>query len=241
MTRPVVGTALRLLVAVMNIPTKVGPKAWERCFTLLVERAQIFGINEAGALRAKRLYRRLARELGLAYWGLFRGPNPVFWDPDVLRLLRARQIKLHARGSGAKARRWPGFNSARFLTEVVLRHIATKTIVAVLNAHLVPPGPKVDSSWRARQRARSLARIRRLVAFHLSMGRVVVLMGDHNLVGKLDIPGVTWLVFEGVDKLAIAMPDGVSLDEFDVDNFLAPTDHKRGHAADAHLTIGVAA
>lgn len=241
MTRPVVGVALRLLIAVINVPRKVGRKAWIRCFKLTAQRAHLFGMNEAGWLPQKRVYQRLARQLGLTFWGLFRGPNPVFWDPDIFRKLSARQIKLHARAKGRLAQRWIGFNAARYLTEVVLRHIATKTIIAVLNTHLVPPGPKVEPWWRARMRKRSLARIRSLVHAHLAAGRIVVLMGDHNLLGKLDIPGVTWLVFEGVDKLAIAVPAGVSLDGFSIDDFLAPTDHKRGHAAEAHLTIGAAA
>lgn len=236
MSRPVVAT-LRLLVACINIPTKVGPKAWARCFALVVARAHIFGINEAGSWRAKRLYIRLARELGLTHYGL-SGSNPVFWDPDLFRKLRARQVKLHARAKGRLARRWPGFNAARYLTEVVLRHIQSRVIVAVLNVHLVAPGRKVNSRWRARMRKRSLDRIRRMVAHHILMGRIVVLLGDTNIADEIDVRGMLWLFPSGVDKIGVGIPEGMDLEGFDLDQFLAPTDHKKGRAAAVDIEIG---
>ena len=241
MDRPVI-RHLRLLFACMNIPTKVGPAAWARCFRLLAERAEFFGINEAGSIRAKRLYRKLAKALGLTSWGLWRGTNPIFWDPDILRFIRGRQIKLHSRGTSIKAKLWPGFNAARYVTEVVFRHIAARRIIAVLNVHLVAPGPKVPSRWRARKRAQSLARIRLLVAAHAALGRIVVLIGDTNIVDDIDIPGMVWLFPEGVDKLAILVPEGMTLADFDVEQFDAPTDHHHGRAADVTLDlIGAAA
>ncbi len=240
MDRPVVAR-LRLLVACINIPTKVGKAAWARCFGLLVARAHIFGINEAGSWRAKRLYIRLARELGLKHYGL-SGSNPVFWDPDLFRKLKGRQIKLHARAKGRLARRWPGFNAARYLTEVLLRHRQTRVIVAVLNVHLVANGWKINARWRARMRKRSLDRIKRLVAFHcFEMGRIVVLFGDTNIADEVNIPGIVWLFPEGVDKVGIAVPEGMDLAGFDLDQFLAPTDHKKGRAAAVNLEIGAAA
>lgn len=243
MPRPVVPALpayLRLLLGVMNIPTKVGAKAWEKCFRILAEHAELFGINEVGSPRAKRLYIRLKDELGFAQFGVGQGPNPVFWARDTFRFLRGRVIRLHGRGKGRLARRFPGFNGARFLTEVVLRHRESDQIVAVLNFHLVAPGWKVLARWRAEMRRKSLARIDGLVAFHLSKGRVVVLMGDTNIGGAIDLTGVTWLFVAGVDRIAIAVPKGVTLDDFDIAQLVAPTDHKHGRFADARLTVGAA-
>lgn len=238
MTRPLV-VALVIRAAIMNIPTKVRAKAWERCFRLLAQHGGIFGINEAGSPRAKRLYRRLADELGYGHFGLDLGPNPVFWDRDEYRFVSGRQIKLHGRGRGKLARRWPGFNGARFLTIVTLRHRKTGQLVTVLNWHLVAPGWKVRARWRARMRALSEEIINGQVAFHRDRGRVVLGIGDGNQDGW-HVPNARWLHREGPDLMLLALPTGVHLEQADTDVFPAPTDHKDGKSADIGL-IGAAA
>lgn len=237
MTRPVVA-ALQLLVAVMNIPTKVGPKNWDTCFRRLASHGEIFGINEAGSWRAKRLYRTLAKQLGYAHYGL-SGPNPVFWKASEYRRVSSRTIKLHARAKGALARRWPGFNGARYLTVVVLAHRGTGEFITVLNWHMVAPGRKVRARWRERMRARSIARIRRLVAYHLSVDRIVLGMGDANRDAFV-IDRFTWIHDDGPDLMGIGLPKGVYLERADDNEFAAPTDHKHGKSAVIDL-IGAAA
>lgn len=239
MSRPVIEAVLFVLsVACINVPTKVGAAAWERCFELLAERGDIFGINEAGSWRAKRLYRRLARELGYAYFGLFIGPNPAFWDRRIYRRHSARQVKLHDRGHGRKARLWPGFNDARYMTVVVLERLAGGPLTTYINLHFVAPGKKVPSRWRAQMRARSIARLRTIVANHLAAGRVVVVNGDANR-DAFAIDGVTWLDGNGPDLVAIAVPAGVDLGDVELEHFPAPTDHK--HGVSAAIEIGAAA
>lgn len=237
MSRPVVA-ALRLLVAVMNIPTKVGPADWETCFRRLASHGRILGINEAGSWRAKRLYRRLAKELGLSYYGL-SGPNPVFWKTSEYRRVSARTFKLHARARGRLARRWPGFNGARYMSEVILADRATGEFIAVNNWHMVAPGWKVRPKWRAKMRARSIAQIRSRVEHHLSMGRIWLGMGDANRDAFV-IDRVTWIHADGPDLMGIALPKGIYLERADPDVFPAPTDHKHGKSAAIDL-IGAAA
>lgn len=243
--RPVVAT-LHLLVAVMNIPTKMGARAWAIDFDKLADRADVFGINEAGSVRAKRLYRRLAQARGYSSWGLWRGPNPIFWDTRLYRLHSARQVRLHRRGRGRLARRFPGFNGARFVTVVTLVHLATGRRITFLNWHFVAPGWKVRDAWRARMRRRSIATVRAIVESTLDHGCTAVGFGDTNLREPFEVvDGWVWLRGEGVDKLGVAVPDGVDLDAYaageSVIAFPALTDHKHGVSAAIPLKIGAAA
>lgn len=227
MSRPLLLLLLR--AALINIPTKVGRAAWERCFRALAARGDIVTINEAGSWRAKRVYIRLAKELGYSHYGL-SGPNPVFWKADEYRKVKGRQIKLHARARGRLARRWPGFNGARYVTEVILCHRDTGEYITVLNWHMVAPGWKVRARWRAKMRARSIDRIERLVDHHRDVGRIVLGMGDANQ-DAFPIPGMKWIHADGPDLLGIALPASVYLDRADPDEFSAPTDHKHGKSA----------
>jgi endonuclease/exonuclease/phosphatase family metal-dependent hydrolase len=245
MTRPVVAT-LHLLVAVMNIPTKVGARAWAIDFDKLADRADVFGINEAGSVRAKRLYRRLAKERGYSSWGLWRGPNPIFWDTRLYRLHSARQVRLHRRGRGRLARRFPGFNGARYVTVVTLVHRATGREITFMCWHFVAPGWKVRAAWRAKMRRRSIATVREIEDAELAEGRPVVGFGDTNLRDPFDLgDGWLWLRGDGVDKLGVAVPEDVRLDGYaarqSVIAFPALTDHKHGISAAIPLKIGAAA
>lgn len=232
MSRPV--AVLLLRVALMNIPTKVGAKAWSRCFLLLVQRGDAFGINEAGSPRAKRLYKQLAAAHGYGQFGLNEGPNPIFWNKAVFRFVSGHQIRIHGRGRGRLARRWPGFNGARYVTVVTLRHIDSGRLVTFLNWHLVAPGWKVRRRWRSRMRAKSAALIKRQVTFHRSQGRIVVGLGDANR-DAWTLPGAKWLHRDGPDLMLVGLPAGTYLEKADTDTFPAPTDHKHGKSADIEL------
>lgn len=238
---------LHLLVACMNIPTKVGAKAWAINFRNLADRADIFGINEAGNLRAKRLYLRLARRLGYGCYGLFSGPNPVFWDRRKYRRYSAIQVRLHGAARGRLARLWPGFNSPRFMTVVVLKPLAGGPLVAFVNLHFVAPGPKVDDRWRARMRDLSIERLTAIVEHHMDLGRVVVVAGDTNIKHPIRMPeGFLWLRPTGVDKLGVGVTGArVHLDRARAITstvaFPAITDHKHGISADIPITSRKAA
>lgn len=233
MVRPAV-LLINLRVALMNIPTKVGAKAWSRCFQLLVRHGDVFGINEAGSPRAKRLYRDLARAHGYGQFGLNEGPNPIFWNRNVYRFVSGHQIKIHGRGKGRLARRWPGFNGARFMTVVTLSHIPSGQLVTFLNWHLVAPGWKVRPRWRSRMRVKSAVLIKRQVTYHRNQGRVVVGLGDANR-DAWTVSGARWLHMDGPDLMLLGLPSGFHLDKADTDAFPAPTDHKHGKSADIHL------
>lgn len=237
---------LVLRVAIMNVPTKVGWRAWRSNFIDLDQRAAVFAINEAGSTLAKRVYAVLAKRRRLGRYGLFIGPNPIFWDRSRYRLFSATQVKLHDHAPGRRFRLWPGYNSARYATVVVLEPVDGGPLETYINAHWVPPGRKVDERWRARMREISEKKIRRIIEQHRAAGRIVTLMGDLNLRHEPDLgEHVIWLRGDGVDKLAVALPEGVELvggpdaarDRVVV--FPGITDHKHGVSADIHLEIGV--
>lgn len=241
MDRPAI-LVLRLLIGCINIPTKVGAKAWAACFRRLAARADIFGINEAGSPRAKDLYDDLMRELGLSQFGLWRGPNPVFWKTDVYDFVSGEQVQLHRAGRGRLARRWRGFNGPRFMTVVVLRHRATGREVTFINWHWVAPGWKVLSKWRSRMRVRSKRLLRREIASHRAAGRIVAGVGDTNLrLAFYVLKMWRWLRRKGVDKLGLAVLDGDQILDVDVEVFAAPTDHRHGLSAEVDIEIGAAA
>lgn len=220
-------------VGVINIPTSVGAKAWRKCFLLIRARCSFFGVNEAFAPAAKALYIGLAFAHGFGQYGARKSPNPVFWRRKHWRKVSGRVIKLHAQlGRYAE---WPGFNDARYVTEVILHRRGRPHLpqVVVLCTHWVPEGPKVTNADRFRARAASKAEIRELILDHLAAGRIVILMGDFNIydVFDLDIPGFHWVRGQGVDKVAVIVPAGYELTAADFETFEAPTDHEHGVAA----------
>lgn len=228
---------MRLRLAVTNIPTKVGEKSWARCFELMADKADIFGINEAGSKKAKALYLRLAQKHGLGQYGTRVGPNPVFWNKGKYRRVSSRQHRLHGAGTGRLARRYPGYNSARFCTEVVLAPVAGGPQVAVLNTHLVPNGRKNSLRWRLAARRVALVEIRELVRKHREAGRVVVLMGDMNIaLPFFVVRGWRWLRGRGIDKVGVLTTKDRAVTKVAVTAYPAPTDHKRGISATVNLT-----
>lgn len=240
-------TRLILLVAYINVPQKVGRARWERCWYAAAARSDVFGLNESLTLRQRRTYRRLARQHGWLYRGLWTGPNPIFWKPDTYQLYSSTQVRLHARGKGRLAVQFPGFNAARFLNIVVLQPKAGGPLVTLLCWHLVP-NAKVAKRWRNRVRARSIVKIRRIAEHHRRLGRVVVGGLDTNIRGHMNLGhNWVWLKSGGIDKLGIALPDGIEFTDGPTTarraahEFDAPTDHRHGVSAGVHLTIGAAA
>lgn len=232
--RPGRAGGLRLDVALTNIPTRVGRDAWSKCFRLMAGSASIFGINEAFSKDAKRLYLDLAEQHQLAQYGTSVTPNPVFWSSSEYRKVSARPLKLHGAATGVLARRYPGYNAGRYLTEVVLAPVGGGPEVAVLNWHLVPGGLKVNPLWRRKVRKKSKRKIRDLARKHTAAGRVVVGMGDANIVKPFNvIPGWRWLRGRGIDKLGVAAPPGHAITNVTAHTYPAPTDHRIGIAAGA--------
>ena len=226
----------RLRIGTINVPTKVGSEDWETCFRRMAWRADIFGINEAGSPRAKALYNRVKDEEGFSQFGLFRGSNPVFWQVGKYRLVHGKSHRIHGAARGRLARKYPGFNGERTLTEVVLAQRDGGPEIADLHAHWVAPGWKVNPLWRRRMRARSKALLRELAREHHAAGRIVLVTGDLNLKAPFwVVRGFRWLKGRGVDKIGILAPDGITVTA-DVDVFPAPTDHKHGVAVDVDLT-----
>lgn len=220
--------ALTLAVAVCNVPIKVRRAAWAQCWRETARRSTAFGLNESFSRAQRRTYRQLAKRAGWAYWGLWRGPNPVFYDPGVWRFVAARQHGLHGRLRWWP--RWPGYNSARHATVVALRHRETGQVVTFICTHLVPRGNKVHPRSRIRARAKSVRRLERILATQRRLGRITVLMGDMNMSRPPELPGVVWLA-EGIDQIGIAALGAVVDTRYPASRFRAPTDHRHGTAA----------
>lgn len=236
---------MRAPVGVINIPTSVGARAWQACFLAIAGHAAVFGINEVFTRRAKALFLVLAKGRGFRQYGARKGPNPVFWKWRRYAKVSGRVIRLHERlGRYAE---WPGFNDARYVTEVILRrrgraHRDAPELV-ILCTHLVAEGAKVDPADRAAARRTSLAIIRSLIVEHQDAGRVVILIGDLNMHERINlaIRRFTWVRGDGVDKVGIALPAGYELDDDHTGFDLIPaqTDHK--HAVAARIRWALAA
>lgn len=230
-------TTLLLRASTINIPTSAGRKAWRRALAIATRHGDLTGAQEVFSPRAKALFVWLARHLGLRQFGLVYSPNPIFSDPDVWRRTRGNVHKLHGRGPLKYFRKWSGFNAARYATVAIYEHTnADAPLVTHLNTHLVPRGPKVPDWWRDQVRRISIEKITDIVAAHLAAGRVVLLTGDFNMEDAPKIPGVQWLWDDGVDKIGIAVPEGVDVARFIAHTFDAPVDHRHGVAAAITIT-----
>lgn len=222
-------------IAIINVPTKVGAVAWERCFRETATRAPLFGINEVIAREAKRLYAAQSKTMGYGHAGLVNSPNPVFYNKALYDRMEVRVHTLHARGTSPLARRYEGFNDARSVSEVVLMERDTHKQIVVLNTHWVPEGKKVPAAWRAWARSESKRKVRKLIRFHMKHGRIVYLIGDTNIAGVIDmgIRRFKWIRSEGIDKIGVAVPKGTTLKTSDYHKYGAPTDHGAGVIASA--------
>jgi hypothetical protein len=218
----------------INVPSGVGRAAWVECFEATAERAPIFGMCEIHTRAAKKTMLTQARRYGLSQHGLFKGPDPIFWDTSRYRRIHANHYRLH----GARASRWVGFNAARYANVVVLRPRKDDgPDVTVICTHWVPRGPKVAAWWRTKARKRSRDKVAHLVAAHAARGRVVVVMGDFNMDTPPRLPEMTWLVGvrHGVDKIGVTVPRGWRIKARTADRFRAPTDHRFGVSAEVEI------
>lgn len=222
-------------IATINVPVSVGAAAWERCIRETAARAHLFGVNETKSREQINLYRQFAREHELGTAGLDGSGNAVFWRKSVYLKISSRVVPLHPRGTGALARRYPGFNDARSVTEVVLMDKRTSEVVVMLCTHWVPEGRKVPVAWRLWARNKSKRKIRKMIRFHRKWGRTVFLVGDTNIAGPVDmhVRGFKWIRSEGIDKIGVAVPKGTTLKTSDYHKYGAPTDHGAGVVASA--------
>lgn len=222
-----------LTATTINIPVQVGSTSWAKCWLKAKKQGPLFGSQECFAQGQKALYRRLAKRHG---WGKFGvgHPNPVFWDKNVYEKIDARVIMLHAESKGKLARKKPGFNAERYMTEVVLRHKTTGLIVVVENFHWVPE-QFVTAIFRASARHKSKKIARDRIKLHKSMGRIVVPMGDSNIYKRIKLAGTVWMRALGIDKLGVAVPPKMKVVKATNDPFQAPTDHKRGYKGQATI------
>lgn len=216
-------------VGLINIPRKVGVANWLECFDRTAERAEVFAICENLYRPQQETYLREARERGLRVHGI-RSPNPVFWDPAKFTLVRGRVVQLHPAATGPLAREYPGFNSARYATEVILNPVDGDRDLAVWATHWVPRGPKVDPQWREEVRGISRRRTARNVRAHALAGRDVLTVGDFNIGEPFDLlSGHRWIVGDGVDKIGAAPARRV--ESSSSHRYRAPTDHEWGVVA----------
>ena len=232
------GMLLALRAALINIPRKVGERAWVECLDKAMDRGSIVGVNEALSEQQRRAYRGVAAERGYSVAGLVDGPNPVFWDRLVWRHVRSRVRRLHPAARGPLAKRFPGYNAARYVTVAALEHRATGRRVTVLCFHLAVGGPdKVSVLWHKAAVAASIVKLARIATWHAVRGRPVILMGDTNArVLRLPARRFRWVADGGrIDKIGATLPARVALVEQAAGVFAAPTDHKHGVYADLTL------
>lgn len=233
---------VRIRTGIINIPTKVGEKSWRECWTEMESRSDFFGVNEILSRAQRRVYRELSHEFNFGRQGV-GSPNAIFWNKEEFTKLSGRVIKIHDKATGVFARRAPGFNAARYMTEVVLEASGgsrysgpngRKQEYAVLCSHWVPQ-QRVSPIFRAKSRRASKKKLRELVAKHRAAGRVVVFLADTNIYKPIHIGPMLWMRKKGIDKMGIAVPEGVDVTGIDFVRFRAPTDHKYGNAG--HATV----
>lgn len=221
----------RLNVAVINAPIKVGADNWAKCWNRAHANSAVFGINESLTKKQRDVYRvQMAKSpKPVGQFGLHQTPNPIFWRKDRFRKLSGKVHQIHPSNTGPLADKYPGFNAARYITEVVLLQKVDKREFTILNTHLVPNGPKVNDKWRKKARRKSKRDLRQLVRKHKKAGREVIVMGDMNLYKPFKMPpGFKWIRKFGIDKIGSTLPGTASL-------FEAPTDHKHGVKATLRL------
>lgn len=223
-----------LKIAQCNVPSSVGRDNWERCWRRTAAQAPIFGLQEA--FLSKDVYRTLTHLSHHGVCGLAGSPNPIFWDHKIIKRKFSHVVRLHARGESLLARRFPGYNDARYATDGIFEHIETGMEFAVINTHwVVGPGKYLPTLWQKWARREAIKKVRRLVKAHLKAGRPVFVIGDTNirvamepLVKNYPHGSFRWIKNEDIDKSGIGIPDDMRLTDWGWENFDAPTDHKDG-------------
>jgi len=218
-----------LSVALINIPAKIGAAKIKECWEKAAARGAVLGVNESFHVQQRAIYKALAKEHGYDTFGLDRTPNPVFWRRSRLTFAHGRVHLIHeANTTAANAKKWPGFYDERSITEVILKLHSGKQ-VAVLNTHFVYGAKVIDQRWLRQARRESKALLRELVRENQAKGRIVIAMGDTNMVEPFAMPrGFKWLRGRGIDKMGSNRDGDASL-------FTAPTDHKHGVRARIRL------
>lgn len=225
-------------VGVVNVPVKVGPRAWATCWRTMARKTGAFGANESLSRRQRAVYAALCAARGWGQYGLRKSPNPLFWSKDTWTKVpgSGRVVELHP--PGPWARTYPGYNGARYATIVVLERRSGQRH-AFVNAHLVSAGHKVPAPWREQVRADSFAQLRELVHDLTDLGLVVWLLGDMNMPQPFPMGHrFTWVRGVGIDKLGVSLPAGVTLGDHSFDLARVPSDHKHGLVCRVHLTKG---
>lgn len=227
-------------IGMINVPSKVGRDAWQKCWMIMMQACVVFGMNETLYPNMKAVYAAIAKKNGWAYAGLWDSPNPIFWDKSKFRKHWHKTVKLHRARRGL---RYPGFRSARFANCTVLTSLSTKLKTLHINVHLAAfNNDKVPNEWVQRMHERSLAKIEELVQAGLDQGIDVYLYGDFNIHELLKFKGVKGryeiIKGRGVDKMYHFRPlkegqkSGAKF-EHDTLELDAPTDHKHGIVAKA--------
>lgn len=223
-------------VGMVNVPVKVGPRSWVRCWRILSRRTAVFGVNESLSRRQRAVYAALCVRRGWGQYGLRNSPNPIFYKRETWTKVRGtgRVVQLHPEGPWARV--YPGYNGARYATIVVLERRSGQRH-AFVNTHLVSAGHKVPAPWREQVRADSLTQLRDLVDDLTDLGLVVWLLGDMNVPKPFPMDHrFQWVRGVGIDKVGVSLPDGVTLGDHGFDLVPAPTDHKHGLTCRVHLT-----
>lgn len=211
----------------INIPTSAGPRNATKAWNIIASETSVFGTQEALYPHIKGLELLAMRRAGWKQYGLYRSPNPIFWDPEVWQFVDGGVTRLH--GRGPNFRRYPGFNASRKNTWVTLHHRETDHVVTFINVHWVPQGPKVPESFRQFARARSLGTTTRQVNRFRDEGHHVVVFGDTNIPDKIFLgPRPVWLKRTGVDKMVFFLGGVDGEVHTRIKMVPAPVDHKDG-------------
>ena len=217
-------------MALVNVPVKVGARAWRRCWLVMARRSSVLVVNESLSRRQRAVYLALALARGWGQYGTRTSPNPIFYSRRVWRFAAGRVHQLH--GTGPWFEQWPGYNGARDVTILIADHRRSGLRCAILGTHLVSEGSKVPDGWRDLVRTTSKDTLRTLVQGLMADGCVVLLAGDMNIRDPFPLgPGFTWVRGDGIDKVGVGVPPGVELGHTAWRLVAAPTDHKHGVTA----------
>lgn len=180
---------VKFKVGLANSPRFIGKKGLKECLNIARKSgASVICVNEVFSPNQVEGLREWAHRRG---WKLSRtqSPNPILWNPKIWDPApTSGKIKLHDKAPGPLAKKYPGYNSARYMTRQPLRHKKSGEVVTFFNTHLAAWGPRVDGAWSRAMRERSRKRMARLVRTQIKQGRWVVGNGDMNTWDALPLP-----------------------------------------------------